>query len=205
MSSITTKAVVSAGALVVAAIAGYWYWSPYLAIRQMQTAANENDADAFNKRVDYSKLRESLKGQFSAMLTEQLGTAQGSGNDFAKAGTAFGTMLGLAMVNTMVDALVRPETVMRAMHKGQMSPKGVPPTEGSTSPAVNQGAPAATTPNDEKPGWSYERKGADKLIAYANDPSKPEATAADKFGVVLQRTGFADWKLTEIRLPTLAK
>lgn len=170
MSSNTAKAVVAASVLAVAGITGYWYWSPYLAVRQLQTAVKENDADAFNERVDYPKLRESLKGQFSAMLAEQLGASPNSGNDWAKAGTAIGAMLGLTMVNTMVDAMVRPETVMRAMKKGQLSPRGTPPKEGATAPAGSQGTPDTTHQGDEQPRWSYERKGADKLIAYAFDP-----------------------------------
>jgi hypothetical protein len=94
MSSTSAKAAATAGVLAVAAIGGYWYWSPYLAVRQLQTAAKEKDADAFNERVDYPKLRESLKGQFSAMLAEQLGASPNSGNEMAKAGAALGTMLG---------------------------------------------------------------------------------------------------------------
>lgn len=205
MSSTSAKAAATAGVLAVAAIGGYWYWSPYLAVRQLQTAAKEKDADAFNERVDYPKLRESLKGQFSAMLAEQLGASPNSGNEMAKAGAAIGTMLGLTMVNTMVDAMVRPETVMRAMQKGQLSPKDTPPNEGSKSPAGGQGGPADTHQGDEHPRWSYDRKSADRLIAYAVDPSNPDAKVEDKFGVVFQRNGFADWKLTEIRLPALTR
>ncbi|MCW5640965.1 MAG: DUF2939 domain-containing protein [Rhodoferax sp.] len=117
MTSITTNAVVSAGVLAVAAISGYWYGSPYIAVKQLQAAAKESDADAFNERVDYPKLRESLKGQFSAILAERLGASPRQGNEFAKVGAAIGTMLGLTMVNTMVDAMVRPETVMHSMQK----------------------------------------------------------------------------------------
>lgn len=69
----TSKALKAAAAAVVVGIAAYWYWSPLLAIRQMQTAARAGDADTFNDHVDYPRLRESLKGQFSAMLTKRLG------------------------------------------------------------------------------------------------------------------------------------
>ena len=200
MNSKTIKIAVVSGIL---AIAAYWYWSPYLAVRQMQSAAQDSDADAFNERVDYPKLRESFKGQFSAMMVDKLGETESSENGFA----AFGAMLGMAMVDRMVDALVRPETMMRAMQNGQLSTNGKPPSGGATaSPGDSQDTPtSAGAPEKDTPKWAYERKGMNKLIAYAIDPGAPEEVNSDRFGVVFQRNGFADWKLTEVRLPALNK
>lgn len=193
----TSRTIKAAAVVAVVAIAGYWYWSPYLAVRQLQTAAQKKDADAFNERVDYPKLRDSMKGQLSAMFAEKLGNPGDAGNGFA----ALGTMLGLAVVNQFVDAMVRPETVMRAMQDGAMSSS---PNQASQPPAQSTGTPDnQTSPDtkDDKVKWTYERKGTDKLIAYASDPKKPDEQNEQKFGVVFQRSGFADWKLTELRLP----
>jgi hypothetical protein len=184
MTSSSIKAAVAAAAV---AIGAYWYWSPVLAIHQMQTAAKAGDADAFNDHVDYPRLRESVKGQFSAMLTKTLSSQPESGNDFAKAGAAFGTMLGLAMVDRFVDAMVRPEVVMRAMQEGKLAPKKDEPAS----------APSSTDPADQVK-WTSERKSVDKYIAYAGRMGD----ADDKrVAMVLERTGFANWKLTEVRLP----
>jgi len=166
-------------ALTVAAVGGYWYYSPHLALKAMQTAAQEKDADKFNEHVDYPKLRESFKGQMSAIMAEQFGRSGGSGAE------ALGTMLGAAMVNQFVDALVRPELVMKAMQSGEFSPK-----------SASRGAPSS---EDKKPSWTFERKGANKLIAHAIDPHAPYK--AKSLGVVFERYGFADWKLTEVRFP----
>ena len=95
----------------------------------MQSAAQEKDADTFTERVDYPKLRESLKGQLSAVMGEQMAKTQDAGNPFA----ALGSMLGLALVDRFVDAMVRPETVMRAMQEGQMAPKAKPEGEAAAS------------------------------------------------------------------------
>ena len=54
------KAIAGVLALTVAAVGGYWYYSPHLALKSMQTAAQEKDADKFNEHVDYPKLRESF-------------------------------------------------------------------------------------------------------------------------------------------------
>lgn len=109
------------------------------------------------------------------------------GNDFAKAGAAFGTMLGLAMVDCFVDAVVRPEVVTRAMQEGKLVPKQDEPAS----------APSAADPADQVK-WTSERKGVDKYIAYAG---RTGDAAEKRVAMVLERSGFANWKLTEVRLP----
>lgn len=173
------KAIVGVLVLTAAAVGGYWYYSPHLALKSMQTAAQEKDADKFNEHVDYPKLRESFKGQMSAMMAEQLGKSGSTGAE------AWGAMLGAAMANQFVDALVRPEVVMKAMQSGEFSPKAT----GENSPSSE----------NKKPSWTFERKGTDKLIAYATAPDSSDKSKA--LGVVFERYGFADWKLTEVRFP----
>jgi hypothetical protein len=171
------------------ALAAYWYWSPLVAIHQMRQAAQAGDADAFNDHVDYPKLRDSMKGQFSAAFTKKLASDPQPTGDFAKAGAALGTMLGLSLVDKMVDAFVRPETVMQAMQQGKMMPKRQP-----------QAAASGPSPSsEEKLQWQSERKGVDKYVAYVLKPGEPED---QRIGLVLERSGFAHWKLTEIRLPS---
>lgn len=193
----TSKTIKAAAVVAIVAIAGYWYWSPFLAVRQLQAAAQKRDADAFNERVDYPKLRESLKGQFSAMMVERMVKPEDAGNGFA----ALGTMLGLALVNQFVDAMVRPEAVMRAMQDGRLAPKANQPNEAPAPYANKPDSPAKAKPQEDKPKWAYERKGVDKLIAYVSDSKKPDAPNQEKLGLVFERNGFANWKLTEFRLP----
>lgn len=178
------KRVLAAALIAVSAVGSYWYFSPYLAMRSIQEAARKKDADAFNTRVDYAKVRENLKGQMSAMMTEQLGQSN-SGAE------SFGAMLGLALVNQMVEAFVRPEVVMHAMQEGELKPD----QSKSTSTDADQ------HPTDQqKIEWSFERPGVDKVIASGRRTDQPEDTPIP--GFVFERSGFADWKLTEIRLPS---
>lgn len=177
-----TKPLLAAIAVAAASVGGYWYYSPYLVLKDMREAAQRKDADAFNERVDYPKVRESMKGQMSAVMAEH--AAASSNNGFA----AFGAMLGMALVNQMVEALVRPEVVMRAMQSGEMKQE-----PSSTHPGKQNEA-------DKPVEWALERKNVDKILAYRQEPGKE----VDKdVGLVFERNGFADWKLTEIRLGKL--
>lgn len=165
--------------MVMAFVGGYWYYSPYLVMKSLRDAAQRKDADAFNERVDYPKVREGLKGQIAAMMAEE---AASSNDGFA----AFGAMLGMFLANQMVDALVRPESVMRAMQSGEMRPD------------QSSAHPDTQAASDKKPvEWTLERKTVDKVVAYRYEPGRE---VGKDFSVVLERNGFSDWKLTEIRI-----
>ena len=178
---------------VAAATGGYWYYSPMLSMKSMQSALEQRDADAFNQHVDYERLRESFKGQMSAMMAEQMGSSGTSG-----AG-ALGAMLGLAMVNQMVDAFIRPEVVMRLMQSGEMDSAGrdgrPKQSSGSSGPSGSKGTPDS----GDDIRWEVERKGFNRVIAYRMESGETDTTRA--LGVVFERYGFSQWKVTELRMP----
>lgn len=184
------KSVVALVLVALGAVAAYWWWSPYLAMSNVQAAARQQDAETFNAYVDYPRLRESIKGQLSAAMADNM-TKETHSSDAARAGAALGTMLGMAMVNTMVENLVRPEFVMQAMRSARDNPQ--------STPSDRSGQPSNQSPSTSDVDWSFERYGADKLIAY----SSREPSAKDRVGFVFERSGFASWKLTELRLPNL--
>jgi hypothetical protein len=199
-----SRSLLAAVLILLAALAAYWYGSPFLAVRQLQTAAQEGDAEAFNAHVDYPKVRESLKGQFSAIVAQKLGT-QDSSNPLA----ALGSMIGLGLVNQLVDAMVRPETVMAALKNGHLAkpaPAPAPaPQAGGEAPSAAGAAPAPVgTPPEKKARWTIDRQGANKMTAYAVDPAKPDEPNSERLGLVFERSGFVDWKLTELRMPASA-
>lgn len=183
------KCIVAATAgLVVAGVAAYWYWSPYLAVRELRSAAAAADAGRFNEHVDFPKLRESLKGQFSERVERDMGNRPAGGSDLERAGNAFGGMLAHALADKMIDAAVRPETVMFAMREGKFRIEPSPRQDGETS----QSEP-------RKIRWSTERRGFDTVLFHAEGEGGDSGNR--KLALVMRREGFARWKLTDIRLP----
>jgi type II secretion system protein G len=214
-----------------------------------------------------------LKGQISTRLTAEMAGRSNSGNAFEQAGNSLGSMLGLALVDRMIDAVVRPEMVMRAMESGKFQPKtdGRKAEESKESaaqadiavlsqavrlyrldhgvcPSEAQGLAILTDPNaglngrgaylgklpvdpwgrpyqyanpgkgseefdithlpppkDEQSSptkrmaWRTERKGFDKIFIYVDPDGAPSKKSEVAF--VMRREGFANWRLTEIRLP----
>lgn len=180
------------GVIGVAGIAAYWYLSPYLALHQMHGAIRARDAGSLNEFIDYPKLRESLKGQLSARMAEEIGK-QPSGDGSERAGAAFGAMLGTALVDRMIDLAVRPEAVMHIMQEGELQ------TGQSRSRSGESQNTAEQRVERNEVQWSSERKGLDKVIVYVGNDAVPDARRGT--GIVLEREGFARWKMTEIRLP----
>jgi hypothetical protein len=164
-------------------VGAHWYYSPFLAMDSMVSAAKAKDGDKFNEFVDYSSLRESFKGQFTAKMAEVMGKQ--SGNPYS----ALGAMLGMTMINQMVDALVRPELVMRMMEEGK-----------AQQPNNSEGdKPTSNDSYTKAPKWGFERKGTDLVLATpileGSNDSQPV--------FVFRRAGYANWKLTEVRLPAM--
>lgn len=189
MNNRSGKAAASIVVVIILAVASYWYWSPFLALRNMQAAAEKHDAAAFNAHVNYPQLRDNLKVQLALRVNEKMEHASHGGNLLG----AFGQMLGTTMVDTLVDAMVRPEFVMRGMASGQFGPQraDAKPSDAANVPAKQ----------DAKPTWSYVRQGANTLIVYPEDSAVPPAR---RLNIVFVRSGFANWQLTDVRMPSPA-
>ncbi|WP_370663984.1 DUF2939 domain-containing protein [Massilia rubra] len=170
-------------ALCVSAGVAYWYYSPVIALHQLRTAAHERNAEGFNARVDYPRLRASVKAQLSAAMNEQVKPRHSAGGDDpAKAGADFGKMLGMAFADKMVDAMVTPEFVMGAMQRGSIEPR----------------RDSADKDDAAKPDPKYtsERIGFDKYILHLETDRGERGLS-----LVMERHGFASWKLADVLLP----
>jgi hypothetical protein len=179
MNTLQKRILSTSAVLLIAALAAYWYWSPYLAVRELREAAVAADAMRFNERVDFPRLRESLKDQFSARLDK---------GEAANAGAALGGLFARALADKMIDVAVRPETIMFAMREGKFKIGNKAPREGEAGPDERR-----------KITWRTERRGLDTVLFHVEDEGS--TNSKEKMALVMQRQGFADWKLTAIRLP----
>ena len=177
------KIVIGALLAIALCIGAHWYYSPYIVMNSMVSAAKAKDADKFNDYVDYPSLRESFKGQFSAKMAEVMGKQ--SNNPFS----ALGAMLGMTLINQMVDALVRPELVMKMMEEGKAQQPDKSANDKQTS----------NEPETKAPKWEFERKGTDLVLATPIQESSNDSQPV----FVFRRAGYANWKLTEVRLPAV--
>jgi len=165
-----SKGIPTAALAVIVAVAAYWYWSPLLVVHQMKEAVRLHDVEAFNSHVDFPALRENMKDDIA-----------GKPSDDALNG--FGRLLG----GVVVDALVRPEAVMFVLEHGDFAKKRGERDEGRDTRERERGEEPAS--GEAKPKWVTERDGVNRYIV-----------RNDKVALVFVRNGFADWKLSELRL-----
>ena len=187
MSTTAIKASLFAFLLAAAGVVGYWHYSPYLTLNAMRTAAEQKDFQAFGERVDFAKVRESVKSQLAIKLAGQMGSDANEGQS-SKGFKALGAAFAMALANPLIDAMVRPEFVMAALTKGEIE----------VVPGAVKEVVGVTEPKKDKPKWAFDRQGPNKLIVYVKDTEKPGEV---KVGLVFERSGFADWKLTGLNLP----
>jgi DNA-binding transcriptional regulator YdaS (Cro superfamily) len=169
-------------AAAVAAVAAYWHWSPYLAMRELRAAAQAGDGDRMAEFVDFESLQTSLKAQLKLKAAESMGSSKPE-SGAAAAGAALGAALGAVLIDRAIDAMVTPHAVRQMVARG------------SLKKAEGEGQGQAQGPGVK---WTYERPALGTLIAFPRDQARLAPPARDRF--VFKRSGFADWKLTEIRM-----
>lgn len=197
----STKGIKAAVVAVMAALAGLWFAAPYWTLHQMREAAKAGDADRFNAYVDYPRLRENITTQLSGPAVDTADTTADSGREPKRSLGGIGRMLGRALATGAVQALVRPEVVMRALQYGELMPKkrddDPAASDGSSSPSSGQGGADDSHRHNDVEWWT-ERSGLDQVIFYARRSDQP---ASRKLGLVLERRGLVSWQLTDIRIP----
>jgi hypothetical protein len=86
-----------------------------------------------------------------------------------------------------IDTQVRPEVLIRALDTGELAPS-----------AKSASAPAAPNANAENaPRWHMERSGANRVVV---SRARDGEAAPGGVGFVFEHSGFATWKMTDIRL-----
>jgi hypothetical protein len=200
--------VVTVLVVVVVAVLGYGYASPYLALDRLKRAADERDAQTVSEYVDYPALRESLKDQIAGLLTRKI-QARANGNPLA----ALGAMIGVALIGPVVDAYATPDGVAALLNG--MPPRGdptqrppVPPDALANAPANTPARSADSTPTAPAPATAGSP---------TTPPQPPQTTAAyrginefvvtyqhgvgdTRYAAILRREGLFSWKLAAVDL-----
>lgn len=168
-------------AIVVAGLIGIggWYWaSPLYAMSQLRDAAISGDAEELEERIDFPKVRESVKSQMRAVMAAELTKPEMKDNPFG----ALGAMMAMGMIDGLVDGIVTPEGMAAMIEQGKMQR----PNE-----AAQENAAAAKKPVE----WNVQREGLDSFTA------SPVVASGEKApSITFERHGLG-WKLANIRIP----
>jgi hypothetical protein len=173
------KSLLVLAAVIVLAVAGGWYWaSPLYAVNQLKDAAVSGDARELEDRIDFPRVRESVKSQMRAVMAAELTKPEMKDNPFG----ALGAMMAMGMIDGLVDGMVTPEGMAAMIEQGKMQRPNEPEQKNA----------AATIKPVE---WNIERGGLDSFTASPVVASREIAPS-----ITFERHGLG-WKLADIRIP----
>lgn len=212
MSRTSKSVVITLIVVVVVAVLGLIYASPYIALDRLKRAADARDAQTVNQYVDFPSLRESLKDQVGQLLTRKIDT-QKSGNPLAM----IGAMIGAALIGPLVDSYATPDGVAALLNgippRGDPGEKPPVPSEATsaagaapgTAPAPQPATPAQPAPTAAAPSASSAPKPPPQTTAgyrsFDTFAVNYQHGAGDaRYSAILRRYGLFSWKLVAVEL-----
>ncbi|MGX7002930.1 DUF2939 domain-containing protein [Caballeronia sp. KNU42] len=203
MSRTSRSIVIALLVVVIVAVLGVIYASPYIALDRLKRAADARDAQTVNQYVDFPLLRGSLKDQVGQLLTRRI-DIQKSGNPLAM----IGAMIGAALIGPLVDSYATPDGVAAILNG--IPPKGdpgeKPPVAPESSGAVvavpgtapaQPPAPAVASPSAPKPP-PQTTAGYRSFDTFA--VNYQHGTGDARYSAILRRYGLFSWKLVAVEL-----
>lgn len=167
-------------AFVVVAGAAYLYAMPYLAFDQLKTAAEKGDERALSRLVDFSSLRDSIRGEVRAEVQRRM-SLDGPASSM---GGLSGLVAG-GLTARVTNALVSPHAIASMVQGGRPLAarlRSGPVRDG----AAAQRAPVAITRGYETPS---------RFVVRVAD----QATGTARVSLVMRRSGWAQWRLDAVR------
>ncbi len=183
--------------IVLVAVLGLVYASPYIALERLKQAADRRDAETVSQYVDFPSLRESLKQQVSGLLARRL-DAGSQGNPLA----VVGAMIGAALIGPLVNAYATPEGVAALLNG--MPPRGEP---GEQPPATLLDAQPAAAPDNaissapargappQPPHTAAGYRGINEFVV-----TYQHGVGDTRYAAILRRDGLFSWKLAAVDL-----
>lgn len=159
---------------------GYLAASPWVTLKQMQTAAEARDVRALGRYIDFPALRASLKAQMRLILVRTTAESAGDGIEFGAEEQAFAS----TVLEQFIDRMITPEGLHVLAANASMNPGGSPFSMGTTASALQNATMAYSSLN--------------RFIVRVQDAKGEEAE------LVLHRQGLG-WRLADIRLPAAAE
>lgn len=166
------------------ATAGYVAAGPHITILEIKTGIAERDSGKLSENIEFPRLRQNMKNQFNAEIAGKI-PVELQDNPFA----AFGTALASKMVDGLVEALVTPEGLAKAM-------KGKRPSQ-QPSPDTDRTPESGETQEQKDDVFQNARYSYDSLTQFSIWMPNEDGTET-RF--VLERQGLS-WKLVNIIMP----
>jgi hypothetical protein len=157
------------------AAAGWFYMTPYFAMKRLQHAAQAGDTEAMRDLVDFPAFRQSIKDQARQAVSGEIGGRSHSG-----ALGSLGGLLAGAVVDRVVDVAVQPEGIA-ALTRG-----------------VRPGVRHHEDSDDHVDANVEIHRGYESMDRYVVS-FRDKDSGRQQMALVMRRDGLLDWKLSAVR------
>lgn len=171
------RVIIAGVAAVLVLLLGYVVSTPYIAVSQMQAAAEARDGQALSEYIDFVAVRQSLNTQLTALLANQM--TQSTDDD---AMDLLGAAFGSKIIELLLDAIVTPEGLVAVLNGDSM-----------TDVLDQEASAASSTPANTSVSMGYQS--FDTFGVTITNTDTQSATT-----LLLKRDGL-NWRLSEILLP----
>ncbi len=166
---------------------GAWVWfAPHLTVHAMRQAAERGDAEALASHVDFPALRDSVRAQLAARVSDRLG----GDSAWSRLGADFATTLAAPAI----DAMVSPEALTMLFAGRDMHDRYAGPPE-TASPTADADAHGGIDTGQWRLSMGYDDLSTFS-VKVANDGMGPAPSR-----LVFKRRHLLWWKLSAIELP----
>ena len=139
-----TKVIITVLAVLVAAVAGYAYASPWITLENLRDDAMAGKADNMQDYVDFPAVRDSLKGQIQSVMMKNLQSEEMKDNPFS----GLAMMMAGSMIDSLVNTMASPNGFVNIVQGKDVRDKAT--TQAAATPAQDlASAPAPTCPQKE--------------------------------------------------------
>jgi len=169
-----------------------FYFTPYLTYRNIREAAENNDAAALSKYIDFPAVKKSLKENFKAKIE----IAEKKEGD---ASAGMGAAIASVFLNPLIDAFITPETISMMM-KGNMPSLMKKERRSKEQQEEKKSEPAG----DKK---KKSRNDGPDILTYYDSLNKfvveirKKGSRDEPIALVFRRNRLIYWKLSAVMLP----
>lgn len=171
------RVIIAGVVAVLVLLLGYVVATPYIAVSQMQAAAQARDGQALAEYIDFVAVRQSLTNQLTAMLADEM-TQSSDDGAMGLLGAAFGSKI----IELLLDAIVTPEGLIAVLNGDSM-----------TDVLDQNATQSSTTSANTSVSMGYQS--LDTFGVTITNTDTQSATT-----LLLRRDGLS-WRLSEILLP----
>ena len=193
------KKIFSYSAIAASVVTGcYAFASPWLALKDLTQAFEDQDTRKIEKLVDFPELREDIKVTAKAAMMKSA-AIELEGNPFA----AMGIMMANAIVDPIIDQVISPAGLQLFFSAGEMSggtdglPENIDAIARDLIPSGAGGVASSGVDAAQSVEVKTEYIGINEFEVQVSN----EGTLNESVSFYMRREGLGGWKISGLRVP----